>query len=137
MAGENLKIELKGFTKVFFTTSKPFIACIGNSPNLSDQILMAYVLCDIVDIMIIGGELAFQFLPYFTDFTIPNIDERLKPFIERFLHYAKSQKVQVILPKDFQTSEHCEIPEDQVDYGYSWAHFSETSQVIKLLPKKK
>jgi len=36
VAGHNLEHELKGFTKVFYTTSKPFIVCFGNSSNLSD-----------------------------------------------------------------------------------------------------
>jgi hypothetical protein len=49
---------------------------------------MGYMLIDLVDRIVVGGELALQMLPYFTDLAGPVIDKNLKPFIDRFVGYA-------------------------------------------------
>merc|ERR1719413_222738 len=97
--------ELEAFAKVLDTPVKPVLAILGGA-KVSDKILLIKNLLDKVDIMIIGGGMAYTFLKVIHGMAIGTslYDEEGAKIVPEIMEKAKAKGVEIVLPVDFVTS---------------------------------
>jgi len=97
--------ELSAFAKVLDTPAKPVAAILGGA-KVSDKILLIKNMLDKVDIMIIGGGMAFTFLKVINNISIGTslYDEEGAKIVPEIMELAKTKGVEIVLPVDFVCS---------------------------------
>jgi len=97
--------ELDAFAKVLETPSKPVLGILGGA-KVSDKIQLIKNLLDKVDMMIIGGGMAYTFLKVINNMEIGAslFDEEGSKIVPEIMEKAKAKGVEIILPCDFVTS---------------------------------
>jgi phosphoglycerate kinase len=97
--------ELDAFAKVLDAPAKPLLAILGGA-KVSDKIQLIQNLLDKVDMMIVGGGMAFTFLKVINGMSIGGslYDEEGAKIVENIMVKAKAKGVEIILPCDFTIS---------------------------------
>jgi phosphoglycerate kinase len=97
--------ELEAFSKVLDSPARPVLAILGGA-KVSDKIQLIQNLLDKVDMMIIGGGMAFTFLKTINGMSIGGslYDEEGSKIVQTIMDKAKAKHVPIILPVDFVTS---------------------------------
>jgi len=97
--------ELAAFSKVLDSPAKPVLAILGGA-KVSDKIQLIDNLLAKVDMMIIGGGMAFTFLKVIKKMEIGGslFDEEGAKIVEGIMAKAEKENVEIILPVDFITS---------------------------------
>jgi phosphoglycerate kinase len=97
--------ELAAFAKVLDEPAKPVLAILGGA-KVSDKILLIKNLLDKVDMMIIGGGMAYTFLKVNDGMSIGSslYDEDGAKIVPEIMAKAKEKGVEIILPCDFKIS---------------------------------
>lgn len=97
--------ELDAFAKVLDTPAKPMLAILGGA-KVSDKIKLINNLIDKVDMMIIGGGMAWTFLKMLKGIEIGNslYDEEGAKTVNEIMDKAKAKGCEIILPVDFTLS---------------------------------
>jgi phosphoglycerate kinase len=97
--------ELEAFSKVLDSPARPVLAILGGA-KVSDKIQLIQNLLDKVDMMIIGGGMAFTFLKTIKGMNIGGslYDEEGSKIVQTIMDKAKAKHVPIILPVDFVTS---------------------------------
>jgi len=97
--------ELEAFAKVLDRPARPFCAILGGA-KVSDKIQLIKNLLDKVDIMIIGGGMAFTFLKvlYTTPIGKSLYDEEGATIVQEIMDKAMAKGVEIVLPVDFVCS---------------------------------
>merc|ERR1712127_637619 len=97
--------ELEAFAKVLDSPARPLTAILGGA-KVSDKIQLIKNLLDKVNIMIIGGGMAFTFLKVLKGASIGNslYDEEGSKIVQEIMDKAKAKNVEIILPVDFVCS---------------------------------
>merc|ERR1719414_1992480 len=97
--------ELEAFAKVLDSPSRPFCAILGGA-KVSDKIQLIKNMLDKVDIMIIGGGMAFTFLKVIDGIDIGSslFDEEGSKIVGEIMEKAKEKGVEIVLPVDFVCS---------------------------------
>jgi phosphoglycerate kinase len=95
-----MRSELESAGKLLKNPEKPYVAIIGGA-KVSDKILLLDKLVDIVDVLIIGGGMAYTLLKS-QGAKIGNslVEEDKLEIASEFLAKAKSKGVRVLLPQD-------------------------------------
>lgn len=98
--------ELEYFAKALENPVRPFLAILGGA-KVSDKIQLIDNLLDKVDLLIIGGGMAFTFLKVMDNMSIGDslFDEAGSKNVENLIAKAKKNNVQVVLPVDFVTAD--------------------------------
>jgi len=98
--------ELDAFAKVLDNPSRPLLAILGGA-KVSDKIQLIKSLLDKVNMMIIGGAMAFTFLKVINKIDIGGslFDEEGSKIVEEIMAKAKEKGVEIILPVDFVCSD--------------------------------
>jgi len=94
--------ELDAFAKVLNSPAKPVLAILGGA-KVSDKILLINNLLDKVDMMIIGGGMAYTFLKVTDSMSIGTslFDEEGAKIVPEIMKKAAEKNVKIILPVDF------------------------------------
>lgn len=114
--------ELEAFAQVMDAPVRPLTAILGGA-KVSDKILLIKNMLDKVNIMIIGGGMAFTFMKVLNDVNIGTslYDEEGAKIVPEIMAKAKEKGVEIILPVDFVCSskfgEDGEIKEASVSTG--------------------
>merc|ERR1711959_152971 len=97
--------ELDAFAKVLDNPAKPVLAILGGA-KVSDKILLIKNLLDKVNMMIVGGGMAFTFLKVKDSMAIGSslYDEEGAKIVPDIMEKAKKLGVEIILPVDFVLS---------------------------------
>jgi len=97
--------ELEAFAKVLDSPARPLTAILGGA-KVSDKIQLIKNMLDKVDIMIIGGGMAFTFIKVINGVDIGTslFDEEGSKIVQEIMDKAKEKNVEVILPVDFVCS---------------------------------
>merc|ERR1719414_1025152 len=97
--------ELDAFAKVLDSHARPFCAILGGA-KVSDKIQLIKNMLDKVDIMIIGGGMAFTFLKVIDGINIGSslFDEEGSKIVGEIMEKAKEKGVEIVLPVDFVCS---------------------------------
>jgi len=97
--------ELGAFAKVLDNPARPLTAILGGA-KVSDKIQLIKNMLDKVDIMIIGGGMAFTFLKVIHGMEIGKslYDEEGAKIVEEIMTKAKEKGVEIVLPVDFVCS---------------------------------
>jgi phosphoglycerate kinase len=97
--------ELDAFGKVLDSPARPLLAILGGA-KVSDKIQLIQNLLDKVNIMIVGGGMAFTFLKVINGMSIGGslYDEEGAKIVENIMVKAKAKGVEIILPMDFTIS---------------------------------
>jgi len=97
--------ELDAFGKVLDSPAKPLLAILGGA-KVSDKIQLIQNLLDKVDMMIVGGGMAFTFLKVCNGMSIGGslFDEEGAKIVEGIMEKAKAKGVEILLPCDFVVS---------------------------------
>merc|ERR1719422_1094256 len=97
--------ELDAFAKVLDTPATPVAAILGGA-KVSDKILLIKNMLDKVNIMIIGGGMAFTFISVINKVSIGSslYDEEGAKIVPEIIELAKAKGVEIILPVDFVCS---------------------------------
>merc|ERR1719386_51369 len=97
--------ELEAFGKVLETPGRPLLAILGGA-KVSDKIQLIKNLLDQVNMMIIGGGMAFTFLKVINSIDIGGslFDEEGAKIVQEIMDKAKQKGVEIILPVDFVCS---------------------------------
>jgi len=97
--------ELEAFSKVLDTPARPVLAILGGA-KVSDKIKLIENLLDKVDMMIIGGGMAYTFLKEINGMKIGTslYDEEGAKIVKTIMDKAKVKNVEIILPIDFVVS---------------------------------
>jgi phosphoglycerate kinase len=97
--------ELEAFAKVLDTPVKPVCAILGGA-KVSDKIQLIKNMIDKVDMMIIGGGMAFTFIKVINDVSIGSslFDEEGAKIVSEIMEKAKEKGVEITLPSDFTVS---------------------------------
>jgi len=97
--------ELEAFGKVLDSPAKPLLAILGGA-KVSDKIQLIQNLLDKVDMMIVGGGMAFTFLKVINGMNIGGslYDEEGAKIVQNIMDKAKEKGVEIILPCDFTIS---------------------------------
>ncbi|KAJ1968413.1 phosphoglycerate kinase [Dispira parvispora] len=105
-AGFLMKKELDFFSKALENPERPFLAILGGA-KVSDKIQLIDNLLDKVNMMIIGGGMAYTFRKTIDGMKIGNslFDKGGSEIVGRLLEKAKKNNVEVILPVDFITAD--------------------------------
>merc|ERR1719163_2189347 len=105
VAGFLVEKELAAFSKVLNEPAKPVLAILGGA-KVSDKIQLIQNLLDKVDMMIVGGGMAFTFLKVCNGMSIGGslFDEEGAKIVENIMEKAKAKGVEIILPCDFTIS---------------------------------
>ncbi|CAE7242548.1 TFT2 [Symbiodinium natans] len=105
VAGFLMGKELASFGKVLNKPRKPLLAILGGA-KVSDKILLIKNMLDKVDIMIIGGGMAYTFLKVNDEMQIGNslFDEEGAKIVPEIMEKAKEKGVEIVLPVDFVVS---------------------------------
>jgi len=98
--------ELDAFAKVLDVPAKPVLAILGGA-KVSDKIQLIKNMLDKVDMMIIGGGMAFTFLKKLDNMDIGKslYDEEGAQIVEEIQALAKEKGVKLVLPVDFVVSD--------------------------------
>ena len=97
--------ELDAFAKVLDNPTRPVLAILGGA-KVSDKIQLIKNMLDKVDIMIVGGGMAFTFLKTLNGVDIGNslYDEEGAKIVKEIMDKASAKGVEIILPVDFVCS---------------------------------
>jgi len=97
--------ELEAFAKVIDVPQRPLLAILGGA-KVSDKIQLIQNLLDKVNMMIIGGGMAFTFLKVLDNINIGGslYDEEGAKIVQDIMTKAKEKNVEIILPVDFTVS---------------------------------
>jgi enolase len=97
--------ELEAFGKVIDVPARPLLAILGGA-KVSDKIQLIQNLLDKVNMMIIGGGMAFTFLKVLDGISIGGslFDEDGAKIVQDIMTKAKEKGVEIILPVDFVCS---------------------------------
>jgi len=97
--------ELGAFAKVLDSPARPLTAILGGA-KVSDKIQLIKNMLDKVNIMIIGGGMAFTFLKVLHDLNIGTslYDEEGAKIVQEIMDSAKAKGVEIVLPVDFVCS---------------------------------
>lgn len=97
--------ELEAFSKVLDSPSRPVCAILGGA-KVSDKIQLIKNMLDKVNIMIIGGGMAFTFIKVLKGVEIGNslFDAEGAKIVQEIMDKAKEKGVEVVLPTDFVIS---------------------------------
>jgi phosphoglycerate kinase len=101
-AGLLLEKELQYFSKVVEHPNRPVLAILGGA-KIKDKIQLITNLLDKVDIMIIGGGMAYTFLKVTQNMEIGNslFDEEGAKIVPSIIEKAKAKNVQIFVSEDF------------------------------------
>lgn len=101
-AGLLMKKELDYFSKALEQPTKPFLAILGGA-KVKDKIQLIKNLLAKVDLMIIGGGMAFTFKKQLENMKIGSslYDEDGAKIVDEIMKEAKAKNVEVLLPVDF------------------------------------
>lgn len=105
-AGFLMAKELEYFAKALEKPVRPFLAILGGA-KVSDKIQLIDNLLDKVDILIVGGGMAFTFKKVLDKMPIGNslYDEAGAANVENLVAKAKKNNVELVLPVDFVTGD--------------------------------
>jgi len=105
-SGFLLKKELEYFSKALEKPERPFLAILGGA-KVKDKIQLIDNLLDKVNLMIIGGGMAFTFLKVLNNLEIGNslFDEDGAKIVHQIMEKAKKNNVKIFLPSDFVTGD--------------------------------
>jgi len=105
-AGLLLKKELDYFGRALQSPKRPFLAILGGA-KVSDKIQLIENLLDKVDMMIVGGGMAYTFMKVCKGMKIGKslFDEAGSKIVERLLKKAEEKNVKFFLPIDFVTAD--------------------------------
>ncbi|ODV98119.1 hypothetical protein PACTADRAFT_53312 [Pachysolen tannophilus NRRL Y-2460] len=105
-AGFLMAKELEYFAKALENPVRPFLAILGGA-KVSDKIQLIDNLLDKVDVIIIGGGMAFTFNKVIKGTSIGDslFDEAGAKIVPDLIAKAKKNNVEVILPIDFVTAD--------------------------------
>merc|ERR1719240_319468 len=97
--------ELDAFAKVLDAPARPVLAILGGA-KVTDKIQLIKNLLDKVNMMIIGGGMAFTFLKVINGLEIGTslYDEEGAKIVPEIMEKAKAKGVEIILPIDFVVS---------------------------------
>ncbi|GAB1601580.1 phosphoglycerate kinase-like [Argonauta hians] len=106
VAGFLLKKELTYFAKALDKPEKPFLAILGGA-KVADKIKLIENLLEKVNLMIVGGGMAFTFLKVIKNMSIGNslFDEEGSKIVQGLMDKAKKNNVEIVLPVDFVTGD--------------------------------
>lgn len=104
-AGFLLKKELTYFAKALESPVRPFLAILGGA-KVKDKIQLIDNLLDEVNVMIIGGGMAYTFAKVLNNMKIGNslFDEEGSKIVQTLVDKAKKNGVELCLPVDFKTA---------------------------------
>jgi len=104
-AGFLVDKELKAFAKVLDSPKRPVLAILGGA-KVSDKIQLIMNMLDKVNLMIIGGGMAYTFLKVSDGMSIGTslFDEEGAKVVPDIMAKAKEKKVEICLPVDFVIS---------------------------------
>lgn len=102
VAGLLMKKELDYFGKALENPQKPFLAILGGA-KVKDKILLIKNLLDRVDMMIVGGGMAYTFKKVLNNMPIGNslYDEEGAKIVPEIMSKAKEKNVEIVFPVDF------------------------------------
>lgn len=105
-AGFLMAKELEYFAKALENPNRPFLAILGGA-KVSDKIQLIDNLLDKVDILIVGGGMAFTFKKVLDKMPIGDslYDEAGAQNVENLVAKAKKNGVELVLPVDFVTAD--------------------------------
>ena len=105
-AGFLMAKELTYFSKALENPVRPFLAILGGA-KVSDKIQLIDNLLDKVDIIIIGGGMAFTFNKVINNTSIGDslFDKDGAEIVPKLMEKAKKNNVKVVLPVDFVTAD--------------------------------
>lgn len=105
-AGFLLEKELEYFGKALSNPERPFLAILGGA-KVADKIQLIDNLLDKVDIMIIGGGMAYTFKKVVFGMKIGNslFDEEGAKIVEGLVKKAKEKNVELVFPVDYVTGD--------------------------------
>lgn len=105
-AGFLLQKELDYFGKALGNPERPFLAILGGA-KVADKIQLIENLLDRVDMMIIGGGMAYTFLKTLDGMAIGSslFDEEGSKIVAGLVEKAKAKGVKLVLPVDFITAD--------------------------------
>ncbi|KAM9901952.1 hypothetical protein OXX79_004234 [Metschnikowia pulcherrima] len=105
-AGFLMAKELEYFAKALENPTRPFLAILGGA-KVSDKIQLIDNLLDKVDILIVGGGMAFTFKKVLDNMPIGTslFDEAGSKNVENLIAKAKKNNVEIVLPVDFVTAD--------------------------------
>merc|ERR1719456_1854617 len=105
VAGFLVEKELAAFAKVLSTPERPVLAILGGA-KVSDKIQLIKNMLDKVNMMIIGGGMAYTFLKVSEGMAIGSslYDEEGAKIVPDIMAKAKKLGVEIILPVDFVVS---------------------------------
>mmetsp|Transcript_113673 Transcript_113673/g.200644 ORF Transcript_113673/g.200644 Transcript_113673/m.200644 type:complete len:420 (-) Transcript_113673:184-1443(-) len=94
--------ELEAFSKVLDEPGRPLLAILGGA-KVSDKIQLIKNMLDKVNMMIVGGGMAFTFLKVINKIEIGSslFDEEGSKIVEEIMAKAVEKGVEIILPVDF------------------------------------
>merc|ERR1719359_1849214 len=97
--------ELDAFAKVIDEPKRPLLAILGGA-KVSDKIQLIKNLLDKVNMMIVGGGMAFTFLKVLNGIEIGGslFDEEGSKIVQEIMDKAKAKNVEIVLPVDFVCS---------------------------------
>merc|ERR1712176_1006649 len=97
--------ELEAFDKVLNKPTKPVLAILGGA-KVSDKIQLIMNMLDKVQLMIIGGGMAYTFLKVNDGMSIGTslFDEEGAKIVPQIMEKTKEKGVEIILPVDFVIS---------------------------------
>ncbi|TID29595.1 hypothetical protein CANINC_001869 [Pichia inconspicua] len=105
-AGFLMAKELEYFSKALENPVRPFLAILGGA-KVSDKIQLIDNLLDKVDLIIIGGGMAFTFNKVLSNAKIGKslYDEEGAKIVPQLIEKAKKNNVKIYLPVDFVTAD--------------------------------
>lgn len=105
-AGFLMNKELTYFAKALEHPERPFLAILGGA-KVSDKIQLINNLLDKVDILIIGGGMAFTFAKVMNNTKIGKslYDEAGAKIVPELIEKAKKNNVELVFPVDFVTAD--------------------------------
>jgi len=104
-SGDLMNKELSAFAKVLETPATPVLAILGGA-KVSDKIQLILNMLDKVNILIIGGGMAYTFLKVMDKMEIGTslFDEEGAKIVPEIVEKAKAKGVELVLPIDFKIS---------------------------------
>ncbi|CDJ38059.1 phosphoglycerate kinase [Eimeria tenella] len=138
-AGLLMKKELDYFSKALENPQKPFLAILGGA-KVKDKIQLIKNLLSKVDLMIIGGGMAFTFKKVLENMKIGNslFDEDGAKIVAEIMQEAKAKNVEVLLPVDFVCGDkfaadaNTQICEDKAGVPDGWMGLDVGPKTVEL-----
>lgn len=105
-AGLLMKKELDYFGKALESPVPPFLAIMGGA-KVADKIKLISNMLEKVNVMIIGGGMAYTFLKVLENMKIGDslFDAEGAKIVPQIMEQAKAKGVRIVLPKDFVTAD--------------------------------